>query len=54
MNDDNVTYFDSFRVEYIQKEIIKFIDNKISQQVFIKYKKMIEYVDNFVLDLLIL
>ena len=28
MNNDNVTHFDSFRVEYIPKEIKKFIDNK--------------------------
>ena len=27
-NDDNVTYFDSFGVEYIPKEIRKFIGNK--------------------------
>ena len=26
--DENVTYFDSFGVEYILKEIKKFIDNK--------------------------
>ena len=28
MNAENVTYFDSFRVEYIPKEIRKFIGNK--------------------------
>ena len=28
MNDDNVTYFDSFGVEHILKEIKKFIRNK--------------------------
>ena len=28
MNGDNVTYFDSFRVEHIQKEIKKFTGNK--------------------------
>ena len=28
LQNDNVTYFDSFRVEHIPKEIIKFIDNK--------------------------
>ena len=28
MNDDNVTYFDSFGGEYIPKEITKFIDSK--------------------------
>ena len=28
MNDDNVTYFDSFGVEHIPKEIKKFIGNK--------------------------
>ena len=28
MNAENVTYFDSFRVEHIPKEIKKFIENK--------------------------
>ena len=28
MNDDNVTYFDSFGVEHVLKEIKKFIRNK--------------------------
>ena len=28
MNGDNVTYFDSFGVEYIPEEIKKFIKNK--------------------------
>ena len=28
---NNVTYFDSFRVEYIPKEILKFIDSKVIQ-----------------------
>ena len=28
MNGDNVTYFDSFRVEHIPKEIKKFIGKK--------------------------
>ena len=28
MNGDNVTYFDSFAVEYILKEITKFINNR--------------------------
>ena len=28
VNGDNVTYFDSFGVEYIPKEIKKFIENK--------------------------
>ena len=28
VNDNDVTYFDSFTVEYIPKEIIKFIANK--------------------------
>ena len=28
VNNDNVTYFDSFGVEHISKEIIKFIENR--------------------------
>ena len=35
---DNVTYFDSFIVEHIPKEIKKFIDNKF---LFLEYKNMI-------------
>ena len=42
VNGDNVTYFDSFGVEYIQKEIKIFMGNKISQQIFTEYKQMIQ------------
>ena len=28
LKNDNTTYFDSFRVEHIPKEIVKFIDHK--------------------------
>ena len=38
-NDDNVTYFHSFEVEYIPKEIKKFIENK---NMFLEYKKIIQ------------
>ena len=34
---DSLTYFDSFAVEYITKEIY----NKISRQIFIEYRNMI-------------
>ena len=35
MNGDNVTYFDSFGIEYIPEEIKKFIKNKnITTNVF--------------------
>ena len=54
-NDDNVTYFDSFGVEYIPKEIKKILGSKILQQIFIEYKQMIQYcVDTFEFDFLIL
>ena len=33
VRDDNVTYFDSFRVEHIPKENKKFISNKILKRV---------------------
>ena len=35
LNGENVTYFDSFGVQNIPKEIRKFIGNKILQQIFI-------------------
>ena len=42
VNSDDVTYFDSFGVEYIPKEIKIFMGNKISQQIFTEYKQMIQ------------
>ena len=55
MNDNNVTYFDSFGVEHIPKEIKAFINNKnIKTNIFrieAYHSVMCGY---FVLDLLIL
>ena len=42
VNCDSVTHFDSFGVEYIPKEIKKFKGNKISRNIFIEYKQMIQ------------
>ena len=42
MNCDNVTYFDSFRVEHIPKEMKKFIGNKNIKQIFLEYKHLIQ------------
>ena len=42
VNIENVTYFDSFGAEHIPKEIKKFQDKKISQQIFIEYKDTIQ------------
>ena len=54
VNSDNVTYFHGFGVEYIPKEIKTFI-RKISQQIFIEYKQMIQQCgDTFVFYLFIL
>ena len=39
---NNVTYFDSFGVEHIPKEIITFINNKNKQKIFPEYKHMIQ------------
>ena len=39
---NNVTYFDSFGVEHIPKEIIAFINNKNKQKIFPEYKHMIQ------------
>ena len=35
-------YFDCFGVEYISKEVKKFIANKISEQIFTEFKYMIQ------------
>ena len=42
VNDNNITYFDSFRVERIPKNIKKFIGNKIIITNFTEYKQMIQ------------
>ena len=42
MNADNVTYFDSFGVEHIPKEIRKFIGNENIIQNIIEYKHAIQ------------
>ena len=40
---NNATYFDSFGVEHIPKEIKKIIGNKnIKKKVFLEYKHMIQ------------
>ena len=54
-NDNNVTYFDSFGVEHIPKEIEKFVMNKnvVTNAYRIQAYDLI-CVDTFVLNLLIL
>ena len=42
MNVKNVTYFGSFGVEHIPKEIKKFIGNKNVIKIFIEYKHTIQ------------
>ena len=59
VKNNDITYFDSFVVEHIPKEITKFINlplqNKILWQIFSGYKHMIQSCAKiFVLDLLIL
>ena len=54
VQNNDVTYFDSFGVEHIPKEIKTFIGNKNIKTNIFKYKHMIQCVDIFVLDLLIL
>ena len=53
LKDNNVTYFDSFGVEHISKEIKKLKDNK-KITTNIENKQMIYCVNTFVLDFLIL
>ena len=51
----NVTYFDSFVVEHVLKEIKVFLVKKTYKQIFLEYKHIIQYsVDIFVLYLLLL
>ena len=56
LNNNNVTYFDSFGVDHIPKEIEKKLSMALPlKQIFIEYQHMIqECVDIFALDLLIL
>ena len=42
VNNDNVTYFDSFRVEHIPKEIKACIRNKKIKQTILEYKHTIQ------------
>ena len=48
VNDNNVTYFESFGVEHIPKEIERFMENEN-----IECNQITQCVDTFVLDLLI-
>ena len=41
-NGDNLSYFDSFEVEYFFKQIKKFIKPKILQQLFLECKHTIQ------------
>ena len=41
MQNNNVTYFNSFGVEHIPKEIRAFIYNKNIKKTFLEYKHMI-------------
>ena len=53
MNVDNVIYFDGFGVESFPKEIKNFLGNK-NISTYIEYKQVIQqYVNTFVLDILI-
>ena len=42
VNNNNVTYFDSFGVEHILEEIKTFINNKTLKQTFLEYKHTIQ------------
>ena len=52
VNDDYVTYFDSFGAEHIQEEIKKFISNKNIKTAI--YRIQVNDPDTFVLYLLVL
>ena len=42
MNVKNLTYFDSFGVEHIPKQIRKSIRTKMLKQIFINYKHVVQ------------
>ena len=42
VENNDATYFDSFRVEHIPKDIRTFISNKKIQKIFLEYKHMIQ------------
>ena len=55
MNDDNVKYFNSYRVKYIPKDIKKFTGNKnITTNIYRIQANDSICVDTFVFDLLTL
>ena len=54
VNNNNVTYFDSFGVEHIPKEIIKFIKNRNIKTNIFRMQAYDSIIDIFELDLLIL
>ena len=39
---NGITYFDSFAIEHIPKQIKRFIGNKICKEIMLKYKHMIQ------------
>ena len=42
VENNDATYFDSFRVEHIPKDIRTFISNKNIKKIFLEYKHMIQ------------
>ena len=42
LNGDNVTYFDTFAVKYIKKQIKEVCRTKILKQIFLEYKHRIQ------------
>ena len=42
VNNNDVTYFNSFGVEHIPKEIKEFVNNKTSKQTFFEYNQTIQ------------
>ena len=42
VNNNDVTYFNSFGVEHIPKEIKEFVNNKTSKQIFFEYNQTIQ------------
>ena len=55
MNIDNITYFDSFGIEYISKEMKSFIRNKNIAININRNKHIIQLcVDTFALNLMVL
>ena len=48
VKNNEITYFDSFGVEHVPKEIKKFIGHKNIKQTYLEYKQTIQLLDSLI------